>query len=130
MLSIEKINIEYFLELAKHHPVIDVRSPGEYKHAHIPGAYSLPLFTDEERAIVGTAYKQESREKAIKHGLDFFGPKMKGMVEEAEGIVSQAVGSRQQCNPKTANCQLYTALLLERRHAQRCHCVVAGCIRL
>jgi tRNA 2-selenouridine synthase len=88
-LAIEKINIEYFLELSRHHPVIDVRSPGEYKHAHIPGAYSLPLFTDEERAVVGTAYKQESREMAIKHGLDFFGPKMKKMVEEAEGICNK-----------------------------------------
>ncbi|HMK20366.1 MAG TPA: rhodanese-like domain-containing protein, partial [Chitinophagaceae bacterium] len=75
-MAIEKINIEYFLELSKHYTVIDVRSPAEYKHAHIPGAYSLPLFSDEERSIVGTAYKQESREIAIKHGLDFFGPKM------------------------------------------------------
>ena len=24
-------------------------SPAEYNHAQIPGAYSLPLFTDEER---------------------------------------------------------------------------------
>src|SRR6187401_1834491 len=86
-LAIEKINIEYFLELSKHYTVIDVRSPAEYKHAHIPGAYSLPLFTDEERAIVGTAYKQESGEKAIKHGLDFFGPKMKAVVEEVERIL-------------------------------------------
>jgi len=86
-LAIEKINIEYFLELSKHHLVIDVRSPGEYKHAHIPAACSLPLFTDEERTVVGTAYKQESREKAIKHGLDFFGPKMKKMVEEVESLL-------------------------------------------
>ena len=91
-MAIEKINIEKFLELSKSHPVIDVRSPKEYSHAHIPGAYSLPLFTDEERAIVGTAYKQESREKAIKHGLDFFGPKMKKMVEEVEGICNKESG--------------------------------------
>ena len=86
-MAIEKINIEYFLELAKRHPVIDVRSPGEYNHAHIPGANTLPLFTDKERAIVGTAYKQESRENAIKYGLDFFGPKMKRMVDEVEGLL-------------------------------------------
>jgi tRNA 2-selenouridine synthase len=84
----EKINIEQFLELAKKYPVIDVRSPGEYKHAHIPGAYSMPLFTNEERAVVGTTYKQESREKAIKIGLDYFGPKMRKMVEEAESLVN------------------------------------------
>ena len=86
-MAIEKINIEYFLELSKHYTVIDVRSPAEYKHAHIPGAYNLPLFSDEERAIVGTAYKQESREIAIKHGLDFFGPKMKSMLEDVERIL-------------------------------------------
>ena len=68
-------------------PVIDVRSPGEYKHAHIPGAYNLPLFTDEERKIVGTTYKQKSREAAIKIGLDFFGSKMKKMIEEVESLV-------------------------------------------
>lgn len=86
-MAIEKINIDQFLQLAKHLPVIDVRSPGEYKHAHLPGAYSLPLFTDEERAAVGTAYKQESREKAIKIGLNFLGPKMKRMIEEVEGLM-------------------------------------------
>ncbi len=83
----EKINIDQFLELAKHHAVIDVRSPGEYNHAHMPGALSLPLFTNAERAEVGTAYKQQSREIAIKIGLDFFGPKMRKMVEEVESIV-------------------------------------------
>ena len=111
-MAIEKINIEKFLELSKHHPVVDVRSPKEYGHAQIPGAYSLPLFTDEERAVVGTAYKQESREKAIKHGLDFFGPKMRKMVEEVEGIISNrqsAIDKSDSQNNKTlpiANCIL------------------------
>lgn len=90
-MAIEKLHIEKFLELAKTNQVIDVRSPGEYKHAHIPNAYNLPLFTDEERKIVGTTYKQESREKAIKVGLDFFGSKMKKMVEEIEGIPDSKV---------------------------------------
>lgn len=88
LMPAQKINIEEFLKLAKQHPVIDVRSPGEYTHAHMPGAHSLPLFTDEERKIVGTAYKQESREQAIKLGLDFFGPKMRKMVEEAEALIA------------------------------------------
>lgn len=67
-------------------PILDVRSPAEYAQAHIPGAVSLPLFTDDERAVVGTAYKQQSREEAIKFGLDFFGPKMRTMVGQAEKI--------------------------------------------
>jgi tRNA 2-selenouridine synthase len=86
-VPIQKISLEEFLKLAKQHPVLDVRSPGEYKHAHIPTAYSLPLFTDEERKQVGTAYKQQSREAAIKIGLDFFGVKMRKMVEEVESLI-------------------------------------------
>ncbi len=83
-MAITRINIEEFLVLCKEHPVLDVRSPGEYSHAHIPGAISLPLFSDEERKVVGTAYKQESKEKAVKMGLNFFGVKMVKMVEEVE----------------------------------------------
>ena len=83
----EKIGIKKFIEYSKTFPVLDVRSPGEFIHAHIPNAYNLPLFSDEERKIVGTAYKQESREKSIKLGLDFFGVKMRKMVEVAEEII-------------------------------------------
>lgn len=82
----QKLRIEEFLDLANQYPVLDVRSPAEYNHAHIPGAHSLPLFTDEERKVVGTAYKQQGRKPAIKAGLEYFGSKMKGMVEEAEKI--------------------------------------------
>lgn len=85
-MAIQKIKVEEFIELAAQHPIFDVRSPSEYSHAHIPGAHSLPLFNDEERKIVGTAYKQQSREMAIKIGLDFFGVKMRKMVEEVEAI--------------------------------------------
>ena len=69
-MAIERIDVESFLSLSDQYPVLDVRSPGEYLHAHIPGALSLPLFTDEERKVVGTAYKQQSKQEAIKLGLD------------------------------------------------------------
>jgi tRNA 2-selenouridine synthase len=85
-MAIKKLTIPDFLQLAQQHPVLDVRSPGEYMHAHIPGAISLPLFSDEERKVVGTTYKQQSREKAIKTGLDYFGVKMRRMVEEVEAL--------------------------------------------
>lgn len=87
-MAIKKISVEDLLQLSMQLPVLDVRSPGEYKHAHIPVAYSIPLFSDEERKVIGTAYKQESRKKAIKLGLDFFGIKMRAMVEEVEKIVA------------------------------------------
>lgn len=40
--------------------VIDVRSPAEYAEDHIPGAISLPVLDDAERARVGTIYVQQS----------------------------------------------------------------------
>lgn len=90
-MAIQKLQLDEFLQFAKLHPVLDVRSPGEYNHARIPGAHNLPLFTDEERKIVGTAYKQQSREEAIKIGLDFFGAKMRKMVEQAQLLNSKTL---------------------------------------
>jgi tRNA 2-selenouridine synthase len=101
-MAIQKITIQEFLSLAKSHPVLDVRSPGEYNHAHISNAYSLPLFSDEERKVVGTAYKQENKQTAIKIGLDYFGGKMRGMVEEAEDIVARFSLVPLSTNEKTA----------------------------
>jgi tRNA 2-selenouridine synthase len=74
------------LSMGFQYPIVDVRSEGEYVHAHIPGAISLPLFTNEERKIVGTAYKQQSKQQAIKLGLEIFGKKMVAMVEFVEKL--------------------------------------------
>ncbi len=63
--------------------LIDVRSPSEFARAHIPTAHSLPLFNDEERAKVGTIYKQTSPESALLKGLEIVGPKMSGFVKKA-----------------------------------------------
>ncbi len=64
--------------------LIDVRTPAEFTKGHIPGAINLPLFSNEERAEVGTVYKQETPEKALLLGLDFVGGKMSRFVREAE----------------------------------------------
>jgi tRNA 2-selenouridine synthase len=92
-MGIQRLTIQDFLSGCKNNLVLDVRSPGEYNHAHMPGAISLPLFTDEERKVVGTLYKQKSRQEAIKAGLDFFGPKMRAMVETAEEKTGSSTGN-------------------------------------
>jgi tRNA 2-selenouridine synthase len=46
-------------------PLLDVRSPSEFKQGHMPGAISFPMFSDEERARVGTLYKQKGKEEAL-----------------------------------------------------------------
>lgn len=87
-MGVEKLTITTFIDLYQHYPIIDVRSEQEYEHAHIPGAVSLPLFSNEERKVVGTIYKQQSREAAIKKGLEFFGPKMKDIIVFVEKLLT------------------------------------------
>ncbi len=65
------IDIEHFFKLRDELPVMDVRSPSEFAKGHIPKAVNIPLFSDEERADVGTRYKQISRESAINKGIEY-----------------------------------------------------------
>jgi tRNA 2-selenouridine synthase len=106
-MAVKRVGLAEFLTLAKTHPVLDVRSPGEYLHAHIPGAQSLPLFSDEERKVVGTAYKQESKQVAVKIGLKYFGVKMVEMVETVEamfkGLQENTVNPTSKGSLKTSN---------------------------
>ena len=78
----EKIHPSELPKYLEDRILIDVRSPAEYAYAHIPKALCLPLFNDEERAKVGTAYKQVSPEHALIKGLEFVGPKMAGYVKK------------------------------------------------
>jgi tRNA 2-selenouridine synthase len=48
--------------------IIDCRSPAEFDADHIPGAISAPVLDDDERAQVGTLYKQVSQFDAKKLG--------------------------------------------------------------
>jgi tRNA 2-selenouridine synthase len=81
-----KINIEEFLMLAESIPVIDVRSPSEFNHGHIPGAVNIPLFNDGDRAAVGTLYKNEGRLPAIMEGLKKAGPTLALKLDQAHKV--------------------------------------------
>ncbi len=81
-----RLTIEDFLELDA--PLVDVRSPGEYHQGHIPGAHNLPLFTDAERAAVGTTYRQEGRQSAVQLGLECVGPKLATMAAALQAIAA------------------------------------------
>ena len=88
-MAVQKINIADFINQQATGIIIDVRSPAEFDHAHIPTAQNLPLFSNEERAIIGTTYKKQSREAAIKAGLPLFGNKMLVMIETVESWMSE-----------------------------------------
>lgn len=66
--------------------VIDVRSPSEYKEATIPGSMNIPFFNDEERAEVGTLYKQVSPQAAKERGLEIVSAKLPAFVKEFSEI--------------------------------------------
>ncbi|MFM7653770.1 MAG: tRNA 2-selenouridine(34) synthase MnmH [Paracoccaceae bacterium] len=54
------VTLTSLTDLAAHgfDDIIDARGPAEYAEDHLPGAISLPVLDDEERARVGTIYKQ------------------------------------------------------------------------
>jgi tRNA 2-selenouridine synthase len=80
------ISIAFYFENLEHIPLIDVRSPGEFAAGHIPNATNLELFTDEERAVVGTAYKKESKERAIEIGFEYVKPKLNDFITTSAAI--------------------------------------------
>lgn len=82
----KRVDIEELWKIIQNRPLLDVRTPAEYERGHIPGAYNLPLFSNEERAVVGTTYKQAGPKEALLEGLDFVGPKMRSFVEEAQRL--------------------------------------------
>ncbi|NLY08317.1 MAG: tRNA 2-selenouridine(34) synthase MnmH [Tissierellia bacterium] len=55
---------------------IDLRSESEYAKGTISGAISMPVFNDEERAIVGTLYLGGQVEEAKRQGVRIFSKKL------------------------------------------------------
>ncbi|WP_267296597.1 tRNA 2-selenouridine(34) synthase MnmH [Parachryseolinea silvisoli] len=70
-------------------PLADVRTPAEFAQGHVPGAFNLPLFSNEERITVGTTYKQVGKEAAILLGFDLTGPKWSGFIRQALAAAPQ-----------------------------------------
>ncbi len=85
------IHIHEFLAIANDTCLVDVRTPKEYAQGHIPGAVNIALFTNEERAIVGTLYKKEGRQAAILKGLEFVGPRMAEIVNRVKQIAKNNI---------------------------------------
>ncbi len=80
---INLLSISGFLQLGKTVPIADVRTPAEFGQGHISEAFNIPIFSNEERILVGTTYKQTGREQAVLSGLDLTGPKWSGFIKQA-----------------------------------------------
>ncbi len=87
-VKMEYLNPEDYLIATTTTTVVDVRSPSEFEAGHVTGAISIPLFADDERAIVGTIYKQQGKKDAIEKGLEIVGPKMAALAKKAEDVAA------------------------------------------
>lgn len=83
---VKQISLQEFIEKSSTIPVVDVRTPLEFEQGHFPNALNIPIFTNEERVIVGTTYKQQGRQPAILLGFEITGPKWANFIKEAEKI--------------------------------------------
>lgn len=80
---IEDITNTELETFARFDAIIDVRSPAEFAEDHIPGAVSLPVLTNEERARIGSIYKQESLFRARRLGAACVARNVAGHLETA-----------------------------------------------
>jgi len=76
------------------YPIIDTRSPGEYSKGHVPGAMNIPLFSDEQRAIVGTLYIHQGKDAAVSQGLAFVGVKLQELVAQVIAVAAIEVDDK------------------------------------
>ena len=49
-------------------PFLDVRAEVEFAKGRFPTSTNIPILRDDERQLVGTCYKEEGREAAVKLG--------------------------------------------------------------
>ncbi|MCY4359106.1 MAG: tRNA 2-selenouridine(34) synthase MnmH [Cyanobacteria bacterium MAG APA_bin_95] len=92
---VRSLSCDHFLKAGG--PLLDVRSPGEFARGHIPGAHNLPLFSDEERAGVGTLYKHQGRRAAVRRGLELVGPRLAVLAEQAAALAEADANLRVHC---------------------------------
>jgi len=68
------------------HTLIDVRSPNEFKESTIPGSINISVFDDQERAEIGTLYKEVGQEAANERGLAIFSKKLPDFIHAFKKI--------------------------------------------
>ena len=81
-----EISVDQFIHTEKAIPV-DVRSPGEFEEFHIPGAVNVPLFTNDERALIGTIYKQEGSDVAKWRAMEIVSAKIPDMLGKIRDLM-------------------------------------------
>lgn len=85
-MRVDQKNIQDIFAQRDSYVLVDVRAPSEFARGHIPGAYNIPLFSDEIRALVGTCYVQQGREIAMHVAMQQIGSNLDQLVIQAQQI--------------------------------------------
>ena len=80
--------ISFEPELLGSHCFIDVRTPLEFAEDSIPGAFNVPLLSNEERAEIGTLYKQDGPHPARIRGLQITAARFPALVAEIAALAA------------------------------------------
>jgi len=86
LVEVKKISAEELFALKQEIPLVDVRTPDEYRRGHIPGAVQIPLFDNNERALIGKVYAHNGSNAAILLGMEIVGPRLKDYIEKAQQL--------------------------------------------
>lgn len=79
------IDLDKALELRRRGALlVDVRSPAEFDETTIPGAINVPIFSNAERAEIGTLYKQVGRKDARRRGIEIVSPRIPHILAQIE----------------------------------------------
>ena len=61
--------------------VVDVRSAKDFLEGTYPGAVNIPIFDDEQRALVGTIYRHGGHDQAVETGFQLVQSRLSELVE-------------------------------------------------
>ena len=81
-MYLDRSTAEYEEIIVDGTPMIDVRSPVEFKAGAVPTAVNIPLLDDDERHQVGLTYRKEGKEEAFRVANDLVDEAKQHMLSE------------------------------------------------
>lgn len=70
--------------------IVDLRTPAEFADDHLPNAHNVPLFSNEERALIGTLYKCSSPDDAFDEGRRIVHERIATLVENIARLAGRS----------------------------------------